>query len=748
MRNITIDFNNPGLPQVIDVMQSDSQSRFIGLTLYDGGVPYSAPSGAVYTVEYHGQGANNTGWYDTIQLSSGTRKAVVVSSSSPNVVTIELAEQALRVNGKVEVSLCVVNNTGYKLNTFPIICRVTGAPYVDPVSVRSFFYVTGLTSDQWTAYVTACQDAQKRAEDAAAKFVTDPTLKLEGKAADAKATGDAVSEIKEDLENTVLSKKEYTEVNGFAISKNYGKVILSSSSKVYKIKVEPVVKKYIIHTDRENFYTAFSYNELIDADITVLKIVSANYSTVVENQNLAGWLYVGNDSAMSVSVYEEKEKYFSMHPENFGAVGDGINDDTLHLQRTIDFCLKNKIKLEFTKGKVYCISNGLTINIPRNVYIDFNYAEIKAIANIQRMITVKCDNDVVTSDSPVFDYNNLKNVRLNHNGFSGGSIYINYGNNLTIDGVLIENCRGNALQIDAGGVNVANGYIICKHGNSVGINITTSDSHFSDLIIVNASIAINNSGTNFYTRVHGWNTGENIDDTTFFAHASGNAQLIQCQCDTYERGYVVSTDRRLSLTNCTYYFNSNVYKGDKTPIVFFYAETARNFARNTSCVNCTFDSFKTDIMFSNFPAMMINLIGCWHKGKFIDATYKEFDTKTEIRLNLSDGISSDGNTWNQNSLSYRDDTVRVRLALNVSKKSFGSEEVKVGTIPQPYWYPKGNLVVPCYLYTDEYDTKWYPGYIFVNKSNGNFSVKANQSLKYQKLICNFDYELPQIVYNG
>lgn len=195
MHNITLDFSNPGLPQVIDVMQSDAQSRFIGITLYDGGVPYSAPSGAQYTVQYRGQGANNMGWYDTIQLSSGTRKAVVVSSSSPNVVTLELAEQALRVNGKVEVSLCVVNNTGYKLNTFPIICRVTGAPYVDPVAVRSYFYVTGITSEQWLAYVTACQDAQKRAEDAAAKLVIDDTLTQKGQAADAKATGKAVGEL-------------------------------------------------------------------------------------------------------------------------------------------------------------------------------------------------------------------------------------------------------------------------------------------------------------------------------------------------------------------------------------------------------------------------------------------------------------------------------------------------------------------------------------------------------------------------
>lgn len=232
MHNITLDFSNPGLPQVIDVMQSDAQSRFIGLTLYDGGVPYSAPSGAQYTVQYRGQGANNMGWYDTIQLSSGTRKAVVVSSSSPNVVTLELAEQALRVNGKVEVSLCVANNTGYKLNTFPIVCRVTGAPYVDPVAVRSYFYVTGLTSEQWLAYVTACQDAQKRAEDAAATFETDPTLSVEGKAADAKAVG----EIKGDIKNEIKTTEDsfLSDTVHLSIPHSQGRWIETESGKIEK----------------------------------------------------------------------------------------------------------------------------------------------------------------------------------------------------------------------------------------------------------------------------------------------------------------------------------------------------------------------------------------------------------------------------------------------------------------------------------------------------------------------------------
>ncbi len=189
MQTLKMDFQSQSAPPVVPVMQSDSQSRFIGITLYNGGAPYEAPESASYTVQYRGPGANNMGWYDTITLSSGTRKAVIVDSASKNVVTLELAEQALRVNGNVFVNLCVVTNTGYMLKTFPILCRVTAAAFPDTVAVQSFFYVTGITSEQWLAYVTACQDAQKRAEDAAATFETDPTLSVEGKAADAGMVG-------------------------------------------------------------------------------------------------------------------------------------------------------------------------------------------------------------------------------------------------------------------------------------------------------------------------------------------------------------------------------------------------------------------------------------------------------------------------------------------------------------------------------------------------------------------------------
>ena len=235
MQILKMDFQSQSTPPVVPVMQSDAQSRFIGIALYDGGAPYAAPENAAYTVQYHGPGPNNMGWYDTITLSSGTRKAVTVDSTNKNIITLELAEQALRVNGNVFINLCVVTSTGYMLHTFPILCRVTGAAYVDPVAVRSFFYVTGITSEQWLAYVTACQDAQKRAEDAAAKFETDPTLSVSGKAADAAKVGEAVGQVKEDIVDMLAPTIINTTTNILNTTGIIGKTFndISSNDEVY-----------------------------------------------------------------------------------------------------------------------------------------------------------------------------------------------------------------------------------------------------------------------------------------------------------------------------------------------------------------------------------------------------------------------------------------------------------------------------------------------------------------------------------
>ena len=166
MQTIHLDFQSQGVPPVVPVMQSDSRSRFVGIVLYNGGVPYEAPSGANYTVQYRSTVKHSFGWYDTIQDSSGSRKAITQDGSSPHILTVELAEQALRVPGDVLVNLCVLTESGYQLSTFPFVARVTGVSYPDDVAVQSYLMVAGGSSASWMTYVTACLKAQQEAEEA------------------------------------------------------------------------------------------------------------------------------------------------------------------------------------------------------------------------------------------------------------------------------------------------------------------------------------------------------------------------------------------------------------------------------------------------------------------------------------------------------------------------------------------------------------------------------------------------------
>ncbi len=178
MQTIKIDFDNPGLPQRLDVVENDAQSRFFKAVLYKDGKAYTAPSGATYSIMYRGFGPQNEGWYDTINDGAGKRAACSVSG---NVVTCEIARQALRVPGHVSVVLCVTGRNGYMLHGWPIDCNCRNDNYTGGTSVESFFYITQVTNADWTSAIQTWEEL---------KNMIDPTLSVEGKAADAKETGD------------------------------------------------------------------------------------------------------------------------------------------------------------------------------------------------------------------------------------------------------------------------------------------------------------------------------------------------------------------------------------------------------------------------------------------------------------------------------------------------------------------------------------------------------------------------------
>lgn len=157
MQQIRIDFDNPGLPQSLGAVEGESQSRIFQVTLYKSGAAYTAPAGAVYSIMYRGFGPQNQGWYDTIEDGAGKRAACTVSG---NVVTCELARQALRIPGHLTVVLCVSDAKGYMLKSWPIMADVRNDGYDDTGESEMYFNLSGIAGN----YLTQLEKAMTVAE--------------------------------------------------------------------------------------------------------------------------------------------------------------------------------------------------------------------------------------------------------------------------------------------------------------------------------------------------------------------------------------------------------------------------------------------------------------------------------------------------------------------------------------------------------------------------------------------------------
>lgn len=226
MQKIRIDFDNPGLPQHISAVENDSQSRFFQATLYENGKAYTAPEGAAYSIMYRGFGPQNQGWYDTINDGAGKRAACAVSG---NVVTCEIARQALQAPGHVSIVLCVTTGKGYMLKSWPIECDCKNDRYDSTTEIQSFFYVTQISNESWTQAIQAVEEL---------KNIIDPTLSISGKAADAKATGDAIQGVRNDLASEISRAETVEKANADNIAAEVERAQSAESALSTKITEE------------------------------------------------------------------------------------------------------------------------------------------------------------------------------------------------------------------------------------------------------------------------------------------------------------------------------------------------------------------------------------------------------------------------------------------------------------------------------------------------------------------------------
>lgn len=701
-QKITLDVNDTRTFTVLNAHQGDSKTRFIDITLTESGNTITLTSNYVATVK--------------ASINSKTKAVnTAVVNATNNVITVELTKTMLDTPGLLNCEVILQEGQQF----------VTSATFTVKVAESVISDESEIVASQEFGALTEALENAKKIENNA-EIVKD-MLEHINEVGSLDEISQSVVEIKK-YQQQNFADKINSEKTGYFTSTNQSNQgnfdngtynITTSSDNTVRANW---IFDSNIETEKGSYYISFDYKTNSDFDLGVKidnsykdlgkigAITDGNKHTYVAKVDVTSSLnlyeiYVPNAANINLSIsniivmsefdfiksYSNITEYLQTHdlaevtPEQFGAVGNGQFDDTTALQNAINYCILNSKQLKCQNGKTYCISNPLNLSNTSTCLIDFNWATLKAIKTMDYMITfdgsANTKNDVKTL---------LKNIVIDCNNKAGGLNLI-YSYKFTFENFMIKNCQTIAIWIQSGGA------FICQNGtiigdctpDSRGIYNQTSDCHFNEIVIVDMKKCIFNGGTNFYNKVHGWLTSK-VANSIFFTHFAGFGSLTQCQCDTYETGYLLRTSYDLSLVACTYYNNYHLYDSDVTPIVFKFNSGIHPYARRICCTNCSFNSPNLQAALSSVTDAQITFNGHTH---FININ--GYDTISKISPTLQSKVTDNFDN-SVNKLSYRNGLCYYDFSLKFTSVIGASNLLEIATVQSPY-YPLESQMFPCYL---------------------------------------------------
>lgn len=197
---IKLDMANREQTLRIYAKQGDANSRVVRITLYSNGLAWTPPTGATFAVQYKKEDGTG-GLY--AELPDGT--AAVTRSS--NELNVNLAPQVLTASGDVYVDVVIIAGTSI-IATFNFIVCVQGSP-ISNADLESQDYYKVASLEQINAALDARvktvngiapdEDGNVQVENTDGSIVLDATLTQTGQAADAKAVGDKIDLISDDV---------------------------------------------------------------------------------------------------------------------------------------------------------------------------------------------------------------------------------------------------------------------------------------------------------------------------------------------------------------------------------------------------------------------------------------------------------------------------------------------------------------------------------------------------------------------
>jgi hypothetical protein len=273
--------------------------------------------------------------------------------------------------------------------------------------------------------------------------------------------------------------------------------------------------------------------------------------------------------------------------KDFGAVGDGVTDDTVALQNAINAaCLSGSPLLLGEKNEVYLITSGLIAkpqtDIPNQsgsihfyntvpfVLIGKGNACIKAGAAMTNMLTI-IYNAAYSEIAPF--YSKIEGVFFNANNLATTAIQSNYAMHVTFVRNRIQNATNGIEYIGYGVANIRDNVFLCNNGiwfhDGGGDSVMNhNDFYFTQTgssgILFNGWSGNSDISANIFSieAITGACYAIKADNTNYSTHEIRNLRIISNEffgcIGFYAQGY--STSNR-NVADCTIAFNHTLYNG-------------------------------------------------------------------------------------------------------------------------------------------------------------------------------------------
>lgn len=347
-----------------------------------------------------------------------------------------------------------------------------------------------------------------------------------------------------------------------------------------------------------------------------------------------------------------------MTPQMFGAKGDGIHDDTINIQKAINYCSINKLTLKFLPG-IYKITDTIEIcklGLGKHQFvIDFNSALIIADKNIfptdKEMFLVRKpteEEDKTNIDWAQGWFIKLINLNLSGNFKANTGLYIKQTQGVVIDSLHIDQCKI--------GLKVKNVYYGKYEGHNVinnchvGICLTGDKSpnpHENNAVIYNGFWICGGSKCPTDSALNHW--GYNPQDSIGIELQTGGFALAfnNITIETYGYGIKQTDNQEVSKTRLHLNIENCYFEHIKTSFIDI---SNKNFSYNIVTIkNCHGNEEKESL--SNYAIIVAKGDFTILNNNFKDNIVKikgqanvETDMKTCITTISDEKFKEDGKT--------------------------------------------------------------------------------------------------------